>query len=186
MYTPFVQGLPTKAPSRIANRRTQSAAQLRAARTQRLLELSQRQLAHSREAQASRKSLGASERSMSSRRSLQLTEANVKTGMVLPFEPMIMTFQDVNYFVPLPPVRLEPKRANLDLKSHLRCQRPILDPLSHDADPRRLELMTCRIPFSLYATPACELRIFVCSAIPSPMGIRSLTWLSEHDHGQQH
>ena len=40
----------------------------------------------------------------SSGRSLQLTEANVESGMVLPFEPMTMTFRDVHYYVPLPPV----------------------------------------------------------------------------------
>ena len=35
---------------------------------------------------------------------LQLTDPNVESGMVLPFEPMIMTFKDVHYSVPLPPV----------------------------------------------------------------------------------
>ena len=43
---------------------------------------------------------------ITSRRSLKLKEANVDSGMVLPFEPMIMTFKNMHYYVPLPPVRL--------------------------------------------------------------------------------
>ena len=43
---------------------------------------------------------------MTGRRSLKLQEANVEKGMVLPFEPMIMTFRDIHYYVPLPPVPL--------------------------------------------------------------------------------
>ena len=77
------------------------------------MELSQRQIQASRKSlevagaapHSSTRSLGAgSSDGITSGRSLQLTEANVESGMVLPFEPMIMTFKDVHYYVPLPPV----------------------------------------------------------------------------------
>ena len=52
----------------------------------------------------SRRSLDSHGQQTDSRRSMNLTEANVEKGMVLPFEPMIMTFKDVHYFVDLPSV----------------------------------------------------------------------------------
>ena len=35
-------------------------------------------------------------------------ESNVEKGMVLPFTPLTMTFNNVHYFVDCPPVSLEP------------------------------------------------------------------------------
>lgn len=96
----------------------QSARQLAEARTKRLMELSQRQVQESRRnldgtsqrisEPISQKSIGSSDKAPTSGRSLQLQEANVASGMVLPFEPMIMTFRDVHYYVPLPPVSAAP------------------------------------------------------------------------------
>lgn len=82
------------------------------------MELSQRQIQASRKSlevagnapHSSTRSLGSSD-GVTSGRSLQLTEANVESGMVLPFEPVIMTFKDVHYYVPLPPVSFSWNRA---------------------------------------------------------------------------
>ena len=46
--------------------------------------------------------------SYSSQYSMKLSEAGVEKGMVLPFQPTIMTFSDVHYFVPCPPVSSSP------------------------------------------------------------------------------
>ena len=52
----------------------------------------------------SRVSVDGKPTSRNSLTSMKLSEAGVDSGMVLPFEPMIMTFSDVHYFVPCPPV----------------------------------------------------------------------------------
>ena len=54
--------------------------------------------------QGSQKQVGTDSERRTSGRSLQLTDPNVESGMVLPFEPMIMTFRGVHYYVDLPPV----------------------------------------------------------------------------------
>jgi len=85
------------------------------ARSKKLMAMTQRQMQESSRNMAARASLGDKPTSNSyinsrqdmqinSGRSLQLSEANVESGMVLPFEPMIMTFSDVHYYVPLPAV----------------------------------------------------------------------------------
>ena len=77
--------------------------------SKRLLAVSQRQMRVTSGNLASRSSLGqtpGSRSNFNSGRSLQLSEANVESGMVLPFEPMTMTFSDLHYYVPLPAVRV--------------------------------------------------------------------------------
>lgn len=75
---------------------------LAAARSSKLAALSKQQISQT---QISQKQLGGgSRKSIDSGNSLQLKDANVDSGMVLPFEPMIMTFKDVHYYVPLPGV----------------------------------------------------------------------------------
>ena len=54
--------------------------------------------------QGSQKQVGTDSERRSSGRSLNLTDPNIESGMVLPFEPMIMTFRGVHYYVDLPPV----------------------------------------------------------------------------------
>jgi len=85
----------------------EDSRRLAEARSKKLTALTQRQMRESAKNLASRSSLGekpGSRSNISSGRSLQLSEANVESGMVLPFEPMIMTFSDVHYYVPLPAV----------------------------------------------------------------------------------
>jgi len=71
------------------------------ARSKKLMAMTQRQMRDSSKNMAARASLGDEP---VSGRSLQLSDAHVDSGMVLPFEPMTMTFSDVHYYVPLPQV----------------------------------------------------------------------------------
>ena len=99
---------------RVSSRRmklAQNSRRSHEARSKKLMAATQRQMRESSKNLAARSSLGdkpPSQSTINSGRSLQLSEANVESGMVLPFEPMIMTFSDVHYYVPLPPVRDPP------------------------------------------------------------------------------
>ena len=82
--------------------------------------------------QGSQKQVGTDSERRSSGRSLNLTDPNIESGMVLPFEPMIMTFRGVHYYVDLPPVSpLEPSQARHTLSRQVGVTFP------RDADCRQ-------------------------------------------------